>query len=39
VTRQRTLVRGGHVLTMDPAIGDLPVGDLPVGDVLIEDGV
>jgi cytosine/adenosine deaminase-related metal-dependent hydrolase len=30
----RTLVRGGHVLTMDPALGDHPVGD-----VLIEDGV
>lgn len=30
---QRTLVRGGHVLTMDPAIGELPRGD-----VLIEDG-
>lgn len=27
------LVRGGHVLTMDPALGDLPEGD-----VLIEDG-
>ena len=30
----RTLVRNGHVLTMDPALGDLPIGD-----VLIEDGV
>ncbi|GAA5165411.1 MULTISPECIES: amidohydrolase family protein [Amycolatopsis] len=30
----RTLVRNGHVLTMDPALGDLPTGD-----VLIEDGV
>ncbi|GHE89632.1 cytosine deaminase [Amycolatopsis deserti] len=30
----RTLVRNGHVLTMDPALGDLPAGD-----VLIEDGV
>lgn len=29
----RTLIRGGHVLSMDPAIGDLPGGD-----VLIEDG-
>ncbi|WP_345420203.1 amidohydrolase family protein [Pseudonocardia xishanensis] len=29
----RTLVRGGHVLTMDPALGDLPTGD-----VLVEDG-
>ncbi|TWF77243.1 cytosine/adenosine deaminase-related metal-dependent hydrolase [Pseudonocardia hierapolitana] len=30
----RTVVRNGHVLTMDPALGDLPAGD-----VLIEDGV
>lgn len=30
----RTLIRGGHVLTMDPALGDLPSGD-----VLVEDGV
>lgn len=30
----RTLIRGGHVLTMDPALGDLPTGD-----VLVEDGV
>ncbi|MEU0026577.1 amidohydrolase family protein [Streptomyces sp. NPDC006335] len=29
----RTLLRAGHVLSMDPA-----VGDLPRGDVLIEDG-
>lgn len=29
---RRTLLRGGHVLTMDPEIGDLPTGD-----VLIED--
>ncbi|OPF73821.1 hydrolase [Streptomyces antioxidans] len=29
----RTLVRGGTVVSMDPA-----VGDLPQGDVLIEDG-
>src|SRR5689334_5677454 len=28
----RTLIRGGHVLTVDPALGDLPSGD-----VLIED--
>jgi len=33
VARRRTLVRGGHVLTMDPELGELPVGD-----VLIEDG-
>jgi cytosine/adenosine deaminase-related metal-dependent hydrolase len=31
---QRTLVRGGHILSMDPAIGELRQGD-----VLIEDGV
>jgi 5-methylthioadenosine/S-adenosylhomocysteine deaminase len=29
---RRTLLRGGHVLTMDPQLGDLPTGD-----VLIED--
>ncbi|MGW6907229.1 amidohydrolase family protein [Streptomyces sp. NPDC054940] len=29
----RILLRGGHVLSMDPGIGDLPQGD-----VLIEDG-
>lgn len=29
----RTLLRGGHVISMDPAIGDLPRGD-----VLVEDG-
>jgi 5-methylthioadenosine/S-adenosylhomocysteine deaminase len=29
---QRTLIRGGHVVSVDPA-----VGNLPVGDVLIED--
>ena len=34
MSTQRTLVRGGHVLSMDPAIGELPQGD-----VLIEDGV
>jgi cytosine/adenosine deaminase-related metal-dependent hydrolase len=30
----RTLIRGGHVLTMDPTLGDLPTGD-----VLVEVGV
>lgn len=30
----RTLVSGGHVLTMDPRLGVLPTGD-----VLVEDGV
>jgi cytosine/adenosine deaminase-related metal-dependent hydrolase len=29
---KRTLIRGGHVLSVDPAIGDLPTGD-----ILIED--
>jgi 5-methylthioadenosine/S-adenosylhomocysteine deaminase len=29
----KTLIRGGHVLSVDPSIGDLPRGD-----VLIEDG-
>jgi cytosine/adenosine deaminase-related metal-dependent hydrolase len=31
---QRTLIRAGHVLSMDPDIGELPQGD-----VLIEDGL
>jgi cytosine/adenosine deaminase-related metal-dependent hydrolase len=30
---ERTLIRGGYVLTLDPK-----VGDVPRGDVLIEDG-
>ncbi|MGI5491366.1 amidohydrolase family protein [Microtetraspora malaysiensis] len=30
----KTIIRGGQVVSMDPA-----VGDLPAGDVLIEDGV
>ncbi|MFE2849402.1 hypothetical protein ACFXKS_39090 [Streptomyces scopuliridis] len=34
MSKQRILVRGGHVLTMDPALGDFPSAD-----VLIEDGV
>ncbi len=29
----RTLITGGHVLTMDRSLGDLPRGD-----VLVEDG-
>ncbi|WP_336031131.1 amidohydrolase family protein [Geodermatophilus sp. FMUSA9-8] len=33
MAQSRTLVTGGHVVSMDPAIGDLPTGD-----VLIEDG-
>jgi len=27
---ERTLIRGGHVVTMDPALGDLPGGDVLV---------
>ncbi|PXY28420.1 amidohydrolase family protein [Prauserella muralis] len=34
MSSHRTLVRNGHVLTMDPDLGDFPTGD-----VLIEDGV
>ncbi|MFG2005522.1 amidohydrolase family protein [Spirillospora sp. NPDC048911] len=34
-TTQRTLLRGGHVLTMDPALGDLPTGDILIeGDTI-----
>ncbi|MGW6459083.1 amidohydrolase family protein [Streptomyces sp. NPDC055078] len=32
MTAVRTLVRGGRIVSMDPAVGDL------VGDILIEDG-
>lgn len=28
----RTLVAGGHVISMDPAIGDLPTGDVLIAD-------
>ena len=31
---QRTVIRGGFIVTRDPALGNLPSGD-----VLIEDGV
>jgi 5-methylthioadenosine/S-adenosylhomocysteine deaminase len=35
----RKLIKGGMVLTMDPAIGDLPVGDVLVdGDEIVEVG-
>ncbi|SPT50155.1 amidohydrolase family protein [Actinomadura madurae] len=34
MSRHRILIRNGHVLTMDPSLGDLPSAD-----VLIEDGV
>lgn len=30
--RGEYLVRGGHLLTMDPALGELPVGDIHVRD-------
>lgn len=33
MAQQRTVIRGGHVITMDPVLGDFPVGD-----ILIEDG-
>ncbi|MEV1295518.1 amidohydrolase family protein [Pseudonocardia sp. NPDC049635] len=32
MTPRRTLLRGGHILSMDPE-----VGELPAGDILIED--
>jgi 5-methylthioadenosine/S-adenosylhomocysteine deaminase len=28
----RTLIRGGHILSMDPSVGDLPKGDLLIED-------
>ncbi|WP_157247135.1 amidohydrolase family protein [Nonomuraea typhae] len=31
----KTLIRGGHLLTMDPAIGDVPGGDLLIDDAVI----
>ena len=31
-TRGEFVVRGGHVLTMDAALGDLPIGDVHVRD-------
>jgi cytosine/adenosine deaminase-related metal-dependent hydrolase len=34
MSTQRTLLRGGHVLSMDRS-----TGELPTGDVLVEDGV
>lgn len=34
MAKDRILVRGGHLLSMDPSIGELPQGD-----VLVEDGV
>ena len=35
----RTLIKGGHVLSMDPAIGDLPRGDVLIdGDRIVEVG-
>jgi 5-methylthioadenosine/S-adenosylhomocysteine deaminase len=40
VPTDRTLVKGGIVLTLDPAIGDLPVGDVLIeGDRIVEVGV
>ena len=35
----RMLIRGGHVLSMDPAVGDLPEGDVLIeGDSIVEVG-
>jgi 5-methylthioadenosine/S-adenosylhomocysteine deaminase len=35
----RMLIRGGHVLSMDPAVGDLPQGDVLIeGDSIVEVG-
>ncbi|WP_415977222.1 amidohydrolase family protein [Rhodococcus sp. 077-4] len=34
MTRHRTIVRGGHLVTMDPQLGTLPSTD-----ILIEDGI
>jgi 5-methylthioadenosine/S-adenosylhomocysteine deaminase len=33
----RTILRGGHLLTMDAGIGDLPVGDVLIEDELIAE--
>lgn len=33
MAKKRTLITGGHVVTMDPGLGELPSGD-----ILIEDG-
>ena len=34
---KRTLIRGGHILSMDPNIGELPVGDILVeGAVIVQ---
>ncbi len=35
MTKQRILIQGGHILTMDPQLGDLPAGDVLVEDDLI----
>jgi len=35
----RMLIRGGHVLSMDPAVGDLPTGDVLIdGDTIAQVG-
>lgn len=33
---EKLIIRGGFVMTMDPALGDLPVGDLLISDGRIE---
>jgi 5-methylthioadenosine/S-adenosylhomocysteine deaminase len=32
---EEILIKGGHVVTMDPELGDLPAGDVLVADGLI----
>jgi hypothetical protein len=34
----KLLIRGGHVLSMDPAVGDLPGGDVLIENDRIVDG-
>lgn len=36
---RRTLIRGGHIVTMDPVLGNLPVGDVLIeGDKIVAVG-
>ena len=35
----RILLRGGHVLTVDPQLGDIPGGDVLIeGDTIVRSG-
>jgi hypothetical protein len=38
MARQRTLVTGGHVISMDPAIGELRTGDVLIEAYLAVPG-